>query len=657
MTKYCINFYKKSFLFILTAYSINTYSDSFHTNLFNNHGVVGLVNIPTARFYNEGVHGLTIYDGDPDQKITLSSNPYDWLEASFFYTNVQNKRYCEDDYEFCKQDLKDKGFNIKIRLKEEGVFPAIAIGLYDFGGTGLYSSEYMVASYGINKLDMHFGLGWGQLDGAEKKINNPLGFLSDRFKTRSYSIGDGGQFDFKRYFTSETVSPFYGISYSLNENILIKVEKDPINFSSQNSRLVYQQRQSNYSLGIDYLISDSFSVGASFERGNYFSFKFIYKNNPKKSIQKYEYKKAEELRNDDKYEKLIKNLENNGIGVNKITEGAQSIGLDLTQFIHSDINVIEKIIKEASSDAGINKNIKKDVKIANLKAITEIDEYYEKNAKLIYERKVTRSLNSTTNLKFRPFLASREEFFKGAFLLENDAEIVLKENLFLSTNLKYSIADNFDDLRYPPVDTFPAQVRSDVKKYLRNMDGGILIGRAQLDYHLTPKPNHHLMLTGGILEDMFSGYGMEYLYFKQNSNFAIGVELFNVRKRDYNWGFKHLDYKNTTFTTNFYYRNYGYIPFDMKISAGEYLAGDIGSTIELSRSFDNGVKFGAFATITDVSSENFGEGSFDKGIFFNIPIYGDLISYTWRPLTKDPGAKLIRKHSLYDLLVKFKPIN
>jgi hypothetical protein len=95
----------------------------------------------------------------------------------------------------------------------------------------------------------------------------------------------------------------------------------------------------------------------------------------------------------------------------------------------------------------------------------------------------------------------------------------------------------------------------------------------------------------------------------------------------------------------------------MKISAGEYLAGDIGSTIEFSRSFYNGVKFGAFATFTDVSTEDFGEGSFDKGIFFNIPITGNLISYTWRPLTKDPGAKLIRRNSLYGLLVKFRPLD
>ena len=92
----------------------------------------------------------------------------------------------------------------------------------------------------------------------------------------------------------------------------------------------------------------------------------------------------------------------------------------------------------------------------------------------------------------------------------------------------------------------------------------------------------------------------------------------------------------------------------MKASIGEYLAGDEGATFELSRTFRNGTKFGVFATFTDVSTEQFGEGSFDKGIFFNIPIYGNSINYTWRPLTKDPGAKLNRRYSLHDLLVKFK---
>ena len=87
------------------------------------------------------------------------------------------------------------------------------------------------------------------------------------------------------------------------------------------------------------------------------------------------------------------------------------------------------------------------------------------------------------------------------------------------------------------------------------------------------------------------------------------MEAFKFKKRDYDWGFGHLDYENTPLTANFYYRNYGIIPFDRKVSEGKYLAGDVGSTIEFSRTFQSGVRFGAFATFTDVSNEDFGEGS------------------------------------------------
>lgn len=552
------------------------------------------------------------------------------------------------------QDYKDKGFNLKIRLKKEGSLPAIAIGLNDFAGTGYYSSEYIVSSYGVGNIDMHFGLGWGQLNGTSD-FKNPLSYVHDSFLDRPIEYeGKGGAFNPSQYFSGPSVSPFYGISYRLNKNLFLNFEKDTILIDGP--RMPYPDKENDYSYGLKYSLNKNLSLGLSYERGSYFSLGFVYKNDPR-ATKSYEYQKANTSVGDNKYTQLIKNLEENGIGVNKITETSRSLGLELTQFIHSDIALVEQIIKESGRDAGINKSIKKDIKIANLSAVTEIDESFKRNAKVIYERDTARVFSTNTTARFRPFFASREEFFKGAFLLENDSEFVLKENLFFNTNLKYSIANNFDDLRFPPVDTYPAQVRSDIKQYLKNMDKGILVGRAQLDYHLTPKKNHHLMISGGILEDMFSGYGLEYLYFKQNTNYAYGFEIFNVRKRDYDWGFGHLDYENLTYSANLYYRNYGSIPFDMKISAGEYLAGDLGSTIEFKRQFSNGVSFGVFATFTDVSTEQFGEGSFDKGITFNIPIYGNFINYTWRPLTKDPGAKIIRKNSLHDLLVKFQPIN
>ncbi|MAV61430.1 MAG: hypothetical protein CMQ83_03610 [Gammaproteobacteria bacterium] len=638
-------------VFLSILFIPNILSDSFQYNSYNNHGVVGLINMPTARFFNESSHGVTIYDGTPDQKITLTSSPYDWFEASFFYTNLQGKPYPGFEY----QDYKDKGFNLKLRLKEEGIFPAIAIGVNDIAGTGLYSSEYLVASYGLNNVDFHLGLAWGTLNGADNKIKNPLIDIKSSFQNRPTTYeGAGGQFQASRYFSSEEVSPFFGLSYSLNEKTLFKLEKDT---TLTNGFIDYESPNSDYSIGLDYSVNKNFVLGLSYERGNFTSIRFLYKSNPRKDYKKYEYKTPESQKDEDKYSKLITNLEENGIGVNKVIETTSSIGLELTQFRHLNLQLVEEIIYKSSKDAGIQKDVKKNLKVVNLDAVIEYDNDFEKNANLIYKREPKKAFKTSNRIRFKPFIASREEFFKGALLVENDSEYILRDNLIFHSNLKYSLADNFDDLRFPPIDTYPAQVRSDVKQYLKNMDKGIILGRAQLDYYLTPFKNHHLMFSGGILEDMFSGYGFEYLYYKNNANYSFGFEIFDVKKRDYDWRFGTLEYENITGHLNLYYRNYGLVPFDMKLSYGEYLAGDFGATIELSRSFSNGMNFGVFASNTDVSATQFGEGSFDKGIFFNIPIYGNLINYTWRPLTKDPGAKLTRRNTLHGLLVRFKPIN
>ncbi len=633
---------------IFTLFSTNIFSDSLKYNTYNNHGIVGLINMPSARFFDESVYGITIYDGTPDQKITMTSNPFNWLEASFFYTNIQEMPY--PNYEY--QDYKDKGFNFKIRLKEEGILPAIALGINDAGGSGLYGGEYFVASYGISSFDLHAGLGWGALNGSDSSIKNPFSYISDSFKSRSEFTGNGGEFDSDRYFSGETVSPFYGITYVLNDNLIFKLEKDA---TSNNGNIEYEIPKSDFSYSINFLVNNNFSLGIANERGNYLSFKFSYKNNPVKSYKKYKYKKSKNINNDDtKYQKFIKNIESNNIGVNKVLKNNNSIGVELTQYTHTNIGVIEEIIESAAIDSGLNKNIKKELRTANLIAIKEYSSTFENEAQIIYERKKQSNFNSNTTLKFKPFLASRESFLKGALLLENDSQFVITDSLFFTSNLKYSLIDNFDDLTIPPENTFPEQVRSDVKDYLRNIDQGIKIGRAQLDYHITPKSNHHFMVTAGILEDMFSGMGFEYLYFDSEVNYAFGFEIFDVIKRDYKMAFGTTDYSNIISSANFYYRNYTSIPFDMKLSFGEYLAGDEGATIDFSRSFENGTKFGVFASFTDVSSEQFGEGSFDKGIYFNIPIYQNFVNYTWKPLTKDPGAKLNRKHTLYDLLSKYR---
>ena len=251
--------YFSTYLFLLSL-SPTIFSDSFTYNSFNNHGGIGLINMPTARFYDESSYGYALYNGVPDQTITMTSFPYDWMEASFFYTNIQGKSYCGLDYDpVCDQDYKDKGFNFKLRVKEEGVFPAIAIGINDIAGTGYYSSEYIVGSYGINNIDFHFGLSWGTLNGSKHSFKNPLGKISNQFYDRPVTLEEnGGQFQPSRYFSGEKTSPFLGISLALNNKVIIKLETDNTLTPGQ---VGYERAESDYSFGIDYAFNDNFTIG------------------------------------------------------------------------------------------------------------------------------------------------------------------------------------------------------------------------------------------------------------------------------------------------------------------------------------------------------------------------------------------------------------
>ena len=53
---------EKILLTSLCFFCFSVQGDSFTYNTYNNHGVVGLINMPTARFYEESAHGITLYD-------------------------------------------------------------------------------------------------------------------------------------------------------------------------------------------------------------------------------------------------------------------------------------------------------------------------------------------------------------------------------------------------------------------------------------------------------------------------------------------------------------------------------------------------------------------------------------------------------------------
>ena len=308
---------KLLYLSFVVYLSFDIHSDSFNYNTVNNHGSIGLINMPTARFYDESSFTFSFYGGDPDQKITMSSFPFDWLEASFFYSKNTDLPYCTLEFDpVCNQSYKDKGFNLKLRLKEEGIWPSIAIGINDMAGTGFYSSEYIVGS-SINNTDfIWFRLGptrW-----IERQFQKSIGNLSKRFYNRPSLNSDlGGDFEPSAYFSGETVSPFFGIAHAITDKYLFKFEYDS---TSTPGKVGYKKAEQDFSFGLDFNLTKNLTIGISSERKHNI-FKVFLQELSKKSKPRYAYKESQHKESDSKYKKFIRNLNQNGIGVNKILEG------------------------------------------------------------------------------------------------------------------------------------------------------------------------------------------------------------------------------------------------------------------------------------------------------------------------------------------------
>ena len=71
----------------------------------------------------------------------------------------------------------------------------------------------------------------------------------------------------------------------------------------------------------------------------------------------------------------------------------------------------------------------------------------------------------------------------------------------------------------------------------------------------------------------------------------------------------------------------------------------------------SGFKAGIYFTRTDVPKELFGEGSFDKGFYFQIPLdlfnnnyQNNYTTFKLSPLTRDGGAKLIYDKDLRGMI-------
>tara|TARA_B100001121_G_C18700691_1_gene627800 strand:+ start:27375 stop:30266 length:2892 start_codon:yes stop_codon:yes gene_type:complete len=223
------------------------------------------------------------------------------------------------------------------------------------------------------------------------------------------------------------------------------------------------------------------------------------------------------------------------------------------------------------------------------------------------------------------------------------AKISFADGFDIDAAFALDLFDNFDRITIPSDSRLP-KVRSEIKNYLQT--GKTTIRKLRVNYMFSPLTDIYTRLTAGYFEMMFGGFGAEVLYRPFGKRYAYGVDINYARKRNFDqlWGFQ--DFTTKTGHFNFYY-NSPFYNINTVTHIGRYLAGDDGITQIFYRRFKSGISSGVWATITNIPFKTFGEGSFDKGFFINVPL--DLFStrentfhgvFGFRPLTKDGGQML-----------------
>ncbi|MFT4268030.1 MAG: YjbH domain-containing protein, partial [Xenophilus sp.] len=229
----------------------------------NDWGEVGLLQTPSARMEQAGNVRATYSNVYPYSRITVMYQPFDWMEGGFRYSSISNKSYGITD----TQSYKDKSIDLKLRLlKESAYLPQVALGFRDFGGTGLFSSEYFVASKRWYDLDFSLGIGWGYL-GHSGNITNPFTTLfGSRFATRPSSTTTG-EASLSSLFRGPAAL-FGGVQWQTPWNPLtLKFEYDGNDYQSE-PLSNNQRRRSPFNVGLSYRVSSSLVLSAGFERGD-----------------------------------------------------------------------------------------------------------------------------------------------------------------------------------------------------------------------------------------------------------------------------------------------------------------------------------------------------------------------------------------------------
>ena len=629
-------------------------------------GDVGLIETPSAEMMADGAFVVTTTRSELIDIHSVSVGITPWLEGSFRYSTDSRKV----GYEL---GVRDRSYSAKIRFLEESDFlPSLAIGVKDLIGTGYWQSEYLVASKSLSFATVNLGLGWGRL-GSRQKFDNLLGYAHDGFDIRpSDDGGIGGGLRLGTWFRGD-MGIFGGVDLSL-ESFGLSGFSGLIEFNSDSYERELAEgkirKLGSVNIGLKYSHPSGLSVTAASHGKSYASLKVSasFNNNLlpikpiERSLQARELVALKRLPTglDKKswFDLALYDLEHSGIRLhsarlapnsNELTVEVTNISFPLSNDALS--TVVDVLRRYAPSR--VKFFLIQIREHDQLGPFVEISRFGNPSTvKYLEGREVVGpthlvdflypAIGAEISLSTRVQFMDPDEPLKYQWYLKVSPKIRFSDELFLKSSVGLNLYNTFN-LNRTSESVLP-HVRSDLNEYL--VYGATGIDHLFFDYRESLSPRIHARYYLGILEWMYTGGGFEILYDDFNSRFGASLTLNMVRKRAFNKMFGLANLSTHTAHVSGYYASPFY-NLDFGLHIGRYLAGDIGYTFELRKTFDNGFSIGAWVTRTNVSAEDFGEGSFDKGLSLRFPmhlLFGTKTrasySTSLRPTERDGGRYL-----------------
>jgi hypothetical protein len=652
-------------------------------------GTTGLIDMPSAESQPDAelTTSLSAFSDFTRATFTFQITPR--LSGSFRYAKLNNWAVGGP---ITKPDYFDRSFDLQYRLVNERTYiPAVAVGLRDFMGTGVYSSQYLVATKNVGpKLKVTGGLGWGR--------------LSDSTDVTAIDTTLGGAPNFDAWFRGP-VGGFGGIEWQTPvEGLRLKAEYSSDHYVLENELLTRDgqnrvrpaasfERKSPINVGLDYRTKRGMQFGIYYLYGSEVGLNFSTALNPNRNrgfvdraptpihSRGPQHSKSTDWTqvagiHDKAREHLDKELNKDNIRVEALHFNG----------VHAEVRIVNKKYKTVVQAIGRTARAMAKVFPDSIESFTIVptDNGLASSAITINRRDLEtleNHVNGAELLAARVDISDADALPAGVGPASGlypkltwgiapfgEVKVFDSENPFaisggIRASAKYQVSPGFSvsgsvSKRFLNGDTDPSpsnsglqHVRTDVGQY--NLQGNPSIDQLSADYVFKLAPAVYGRVSAGYLEQMFGGVSAEVLWKRADLNWGIGAEVNYVKQREFEQMFGFQNYSVATGHVSAYYEAEN--GFEYRVDVGRYLAGDMGATVSVDRSFDNGWRVGAFATITDADAALFGEGRFDKGVRLEIPIGWALgtaskssVKTTLKSLTRDGGQRLNISNRLYD---------